>query len=55
MEKYKVKSFENANDVVDYFNDPQNLDKELISVCVVAPAHYDHVFYAYYKCNNNYE
>lgn len=47
--KYNVKTFEYSTDVIAWFNDPENADKELISVCVSAPTCCDKVFYAYYK------
>ena len=51
--KYYVKTFKFASDVVAWFNDPQNADKELISVCVSSPTCCDSAFYAYYKMNYN--
>lgn len=47
--KYYLKTFKFASDVVAWFNDPQNADKELISVCVSSPTCCDSAFYAYYK------
>ena len=47
--KYSIKTFNFSTDVVKWFNDPQNADKELISVCVSSPTSFDHMFFAYYK------
>lgn len=47
--RYNVKTFEYSTDVIAWFNDPENADKKLISVCVSAPTCFDKVFYAYYE------
>ena len=49
MEKYGRKTFNNSNDVVEYFNNKENFNKELISVCVIAPTLCDSTFVAFYK------
>ena len=50
--RYYVKEFDFPSDVVEWFNDPQNADKELISVCASSSEYYDCIFYAYYKIKN---
>lgn len=49
MEKYGRKTFDYSGDVIDYFNDVKNADKELISVCVIAPTLCDSTFVAFYR------
>ena len=49
MEKYGRKVFKSSTDIVEYFNDKENSNKELISVCVIAPTLCDSTFVAFYK------
>lgn len=49
MEKYGRKSFDSSDDVVEYFNNKENFNKELISVCVIAPTLYNFTFVAFYR------
>ena len=49
MERCGKITFNNSNEVVEYFNDKENFNKELISVCVIAPTVFDSVFVAFYK------
>lgn len=53
--RYYIKTFDLPSDVVAWFNDPQNSDKELISVCASSSACYDRLFYAYYEIKNGVE
>lgn len=49
MEKYGKIAFNNSNDVVKYFNNKENSNKELISVCVIAPTLCDSTFVVFYR------
>ena len=49
MEKYGKVAFSRSDAVVDYFNDKENSNKELISVCAIAPTCCDTTFVAFYK------
>ena len=49
MEKYGRIAFKSSLEVVEYFNNRENFDKELISVCVIAPTLCDSAFVAFYK------
>lgn len=49
MEKYGRKTFNSSNDVVEYFNNNENSNKELISVCVIAPTLCDSTYVAFYR------
>ena len=49
MEKYGRKTFTCSRDVVEYFNNKENFNKELLSVCVIAPTLFDSTYVAFYK------
>jgi len=49
MEKYGRKAFKSSLEVVEYFNNNENSNKELISVCVIAPSLCDSTFVAFYR------
>ena len=49
MEKYGRKTFNSSLAVVEYFNNNENSNKELISVCVIAPTLCDSAFVAFYR------
>lgn len=49
MGKYGKVAFSSSDKVVEYFNNIENSNKELISVCVIAPTLCDSTFVAFYK------
>ncbi len=49
MEKYGRVAFSSSAEVVEYFNNKENSNKELVSVCVIAPTLCDSTFVAFYK------
>ena len=49
MEKYGKIAFNDSIKLINYFNDIENSNKELLSVCVIAPTLCDSTFVAFYK------
>lgn len=49
MEKYGKVAFSSSDEVIEYFNNKENSNKELLSVGVIAPRVFDFTFVAFYK------
>lgn len=54
MEKYGRKAFKSSLEVVEYFNNNENSNKELLSVCAIAPTLCDSTFVAFYRNKEEY-
>lgn len=53
MEKYGKISFNDSIKLINYFNGVEGSDKELISVCVIAPTLCDSTYIAFYRNKEN--
>ena len=54
MVKYGKIAFNDSTKLINYFNDINNSNKELISVCVIAPTLCDSTFVAFYRNKEEY-
>ena len=49
MKKYEKIAFNDSIKLINYFNDPKNSNKELLSVCAIAPTLCDTTFVVFYR------